>query len=110
MVAIGGQNAIALRQALACRYVFAVTTPRTVSDVVLIAEGVPRLRSIALSAGRQDLRRPRMVGRLGARREDCDKLRNSQAAILSFELLFESMLSLRTEGSVVDRVLPGSHG
>ena len=86
------------------------TTLCAMSDVVLIAVGVPGLRGVALSAGRQDLRCPRIVGRLGARREDGDNLRNGQATILSFELLFQSMLRLRTEGSVVDRILPGSHG
>jgi len=46
IVAIGAQNAFVLRQGLARRHVFAVTTLCALSDVVLIAAGVAGLGSL----------------------------------------------------------------
>ncbi len=50
IVAIGAQNAFVLRQGLARRHVFAVTTLCALSDVALIAAGVAGLGRLVEAA------------------------------------------------------------
>ena len=52
IVAIGAQNAFVLKQGLARRHVFAVTTLCALSDVVLIAAGIAGLGSLVQASPR----------------------------------------------------------
>jgi len=66
IVAIGAQNAFVLRQGLARRQVFAVTTFCFLADALLISLGVAGVGSLLLTYGAMALRRALHPGNLSA--------------------------------------------